>query len=96
MENKILIKVTIDATSDPEIYNLLTAINPRRRAERVRVLALDGLHKVADKLTPPQENNNHAKAVNKSTVSDLASPQIFSTGQDDFSQLSDDIAKNLG
>lgn len=43
MANKIVMKLTVDEQADPELYQYLSSIFPRRRAERVRILAANGM-----------------------------------------------------
>lgn len=41
--SNIVIKLIISEKADPELHQLLSAIYPRRRAERIRQLAFDAL-----------------------------------------------------
>ena len=42
--SNIVIKLIVSEVADPELHELLSGIYPRRRAERVRQLALNGLN----------------------------------------------------
>ena len=65
--SNIVIKLIISEKADPELHLLLSAIYPRRRAERIRQLAFDGLGgKTATplKIEKPMEEKNERQAYN--------------------------------
>jgi hypothetical protein len=43
MADKIVMKISVDSAADPELFAYLVGIYPRRRAERMRLMALSGL-----------------------------------------------------
>lgn len=96
MSEKLTIKITFEKDSDPDIYQLLESIKPRRRAERIRLLAAGGLNKFLKDSKPTQDNKTTAAPKDDKPGIAINTFSSYQTGQDDFSQLSEDITKNLG
>ena len=88
--SNIVIKLIISEKADPELHLLLSAIYPRRRAERIRQLAFDGLGgKTATplKIEKPMEEKNEIVEL----VMDEKSNQNESIYNQEINMLSEDL-----
>lgn len=64
MGEKIVMKLIIDEHADPELYQYLLSVFPRRRAERIRMLAVNGMGNTA---TVPVNNSKKGEYANAKT-----------------------------
>ena len=88
--SNIVIKLIISEKADPELHQLLSAIYPRRRAERIRQLAFDGLSgKTATplKIEKPMEEKNEIVEL----VMEEKSNQNESIYNQEINMLSEDL-----
>ena len=88
--SNIVIKLIISEKADPELHLLLSAIYPRRRAERIRQLAFDGLGgKTATplKIEKPMEEKNEIVEL----VMEEKSNQNESIYNQEINMLSEDL-----
>ena len=88
--SNIVIKLIISEKADPELHQLLSAIYPRRRAERIRQLAFDGLGgKTATplKIEKPMEEKNEIVEL----VMEEKSNQNESIYNQEINMLSEDL-----
>jgi len=91
--SNIVIKLIISEKADPELHLLLSAIYPRRRAERIRQLAFDGLGgKTATplKIEKPMEEKKEIVEIAE-LVMDEKSNQNESIYNQEINMLSEDL-----